>query len=323
MKVKQTQHIKSELASLQNLINRLYVDEPKPSLNNLEDASSIVLVKDEKELLGFVALYKTVKGFLTLGNYQCVNNVQVAELLFNKVKAISQAKACQKLLGPINGNTWHNYRFSTKNVAPFFLEHHHKKYYVQQWQAAGFKTYAKYFTFQETLKAYKPNPQNFNWLNDKPNLKLRQFNIHDAENDLTLLHQFCCEAFAENLLYTPISESKFKALYQPILPYLKNDLIDLVIERKNNKESIVGFLFAFQDLYNPTQIIAKTIARKSGDSYKGMAHFLTERLHLKASNKGCEKLLHAYLEGSNKSVKLSQQFGGEIFQQHELLYLNL
>jgi len=323
MKVRYSHNIRAETEGLQSLINRLYKTSIKPRLYNLKDASTVVIVEDENVVLGFVIVYQTIEDFLVLGNYQCINNTQVATLLFETIKQLAKQKGYQKLLGPINGNTWHSYRFSIKKIRPFFLEHIHKAYYLQQWAAAGFQPYANYYTFQETLGNYLPNEKNLNWLADKPQLTVRHLNVEVAENDLNLLHQFCSDAFANNLLYTSINQNAFKALYQPILPYLKKDLIDLVIKKKDTAESVVGFLFAFEDMYNPQQLIAKTIARKQGDAYKGLAHFLVERMLLKAANNGYTKLLHAYMESSNKSVKMSQKFGGQTYQDHQLLQLSL
>jgi len=76
-----------EKRRMQNLINCLYENGIKPSLNNLEDSSALILVEDESELLAFVTLYETNKDFLTLGNYQCVNDGQVANQLFEKRKS--------------------------------------------------------------------------------------------------------------------------------------------------------------------------------------------------------------------------------------------
>lgn len=311
------------VAQMQNLINHLYANQVKPSLTNLKDVSTVILVEDENELLAFVTLYKTGKGFLTLGNYQCIDDEEVSKQLFKKVKQYAHLNGYKKLLGPMNGNTWYSYRFNTKKTPPFFLEHIHLPYYVKQWRTAGFKPYANYFTFQETLNKYVPNQRNLNWLIDKPKLSVRNFNADDVKHDLDLLHQFCCEAFANNLLYTPIDKSAFRKLYIPILPYLKHDLIDLVIEKNDNIETVVGFLFAVEDLYNPSQIIVKTIARKQGENYKGLAHLLAERLLLKSANAGYEKLLHAYMESNNKSVKMSQAYGGTTHQDHVLFCLTL
>jgi len=323
IKVILTKHTQREVEGLQNLIDRLYNNDIKTQLNNLEDASTLISVVEGNEVLGFVAIYETIEGFLTLGNYQCIDDDSVVDKLFEKAKQFAKAKGYQKLIGPINGNTWHSYRFSTKKTPTFFLEHHHKSYYLKQWKKAGFKPHAEYFTFQESLGKYIPNHKNLNWLADKPQLSVRHFNVVDAGRDLSLLHQFCSEAFSNNLLYTPINESAFKALYQPILPYLKNDFIDLVIEQNGDVETVVGFLFAVEDIYEPTRLIVKTIARKPGETYKGLAHFLAERLLLKAANKGYQKLLHAYMESQNKSVKMSKKFGGKAYQDHVLLSLSL
>lgn len=322
-KVMLTKHIQRGVKGMQNLIDRLYSNDIKAQLNNLEDASALISVVEGNEVLGFVAIYETIEGFLTLGNYQCIDDDSVVDKLFEKAKQYAKAKGYQKLIGPINGNTWHSYRFSTKKTPTFFLEHHHKNYYLKQWKKAGFKPHAAYFTFQESLGKYFPNHQNLNWLDNKPQFSVRHFNVGNAENDLSLLHKFCCESFTKNLLYTSISENAFKSLYQPILPYLKNDFIDLVIEQNGDVETVVGFLFAVEDVYQPQQLIAKTIARKPGDAYKGLAHFLAERLLLKAANKGYKKLLHAYMESENKSVKMAQKFGGKIYQDHVLLSMSL
>ena len=55
------------------------------------------------------------------------------------------------LIGPMNGSTWDNYRFSLhNNFNNFLLEPYHPVYYNQQFLSAGFKPIAHYSSRMNT-----------------------------------------------------------------------------------------------------------------------------------------------------------------------------
>ena len=127
------------------------------------------------------------------------------------------------------------------------------------------------------------------------------------------------ELFADNVLFSPISQTDFIELYKPILPYLDENLIDFV----QDQDKVVGLLFAVKNHYNPKQVIVKTIARNPDDKYKGLANIMAANFYKKAIEMGYKSMLNAYFHLDNKSASVSKKYGGRMHQKHALFQLEL
>lgn len=302
------------------LIDQLYPNQIKPNLSNVEEAEYFVTTSIDEELKGFVALYinPSFPQLLILGNFECVNEIEVAENLFSQAKIIANKHQCKTLLGPMNGSTWFTYRFSVKQQAPFFLEAVHHDYYPDLWRKCGFSESARYQTNHVDFDSNFTLPDTSPYFAER-GLKSTNLDLQNADYELERLHEFCSRTFSKNVLYSPISLSKFKALYHPILPLLDEKLIDLVMDG----DQIVGLLFAVKNLYNPKQVIVKTMARDPEEKYRGLANSMVINFYAQAIELGFESMLNAYFHIDNKTNRLSKNFGGNMHQQYVLLQQEL
>jgi hypothetical protein len=307
-------------APFEELIEQLYQSPFKPRLSNTQAATRVITVTEEEQLLGFIFCYLSPSHpqHLILGNFECTNSSKVARKLFDEAKAVASQNNRAFLLGPMNGSTWFTYRFSLTGQTPFFMETIHKPYYVDLWESCGFRVKESYQTNIEDFSANTPSPDVQAYLS-KNQLTIRKFNKRSAIDELKILHSFCMQLFAENVLFSPISEEEFIALYQPILPYLDEDLIEFV----QDKDEIVGLFFTVKNHYNPEQVIVKTVARNPDSKYKGLGHIMAANFCQNAIAMGYKSMLNAYFHLDNKSAILSRNYGGSLLQKHALYQLNL
>ena len=96
-------------------------------------------------------LYYKGRKAVCLGNYECVNDALISQKILQK--AIEEAKTlgAEYIIGPMNGSTWDNYRFSLHHDTPnIFLESYHHLYYNEQFRAVGFELISRYFSSKDT-----------------------------------------------------------------------------------------------------------------------------------------------------------------------------
>jgi hypothetical protein len=297
------------------LVEKLYKADIKPNALRLPYAEVNVGVKRNKKWVAMASIFSNdafeYSGMV--GNYECVDNAEVAKFLFDEIENSARQKGFTDLIGPMHGDTWHSYRFSLLPKKPFLMESLHNQYYPAQWQQNGFTNWAEYQTNIEAIKKDIPQTEADFYFADK-NLTIMPFNNKKSIEDLKKIHAFCTQVFVHNFMYTPISEPDFLALYTPLLPHLKPSLIDLVLD----KDKMVGLIFAIDNLYTPQEVIVKTIARDLSDEYKGLAHHLAAKFQHKAFKMGYETMLHAYFHVENKSSRVSSNYDGQLYQQHVL-----
>ncbi len=298
-----------------NLVARLYSTK-KPNAINVKMAINNLAIFSNGEVQAVASLFSNnvIKGTLMVGNYECINDDGIAQFLFNAISKLANQMGLTTLIGPMHGDTWNSYRYSLLPKSPFFMEYIHQAYYINQWQKFGFSIWAKYQTNIENIDS------NFHLDNaasyfDSKGLCNRPFNIDQPIEDLKKIHAFCSNVFVNNFLYSPISQDDFIAMYTPLLPFLKPALIDIVTQN----DEIVGLLFAIDNLYATNEVIVKTIARDLSDEYKGLAHHMAANFQFKARKLGYETMLHAYFHVANKSSRVSENYNGQLYQQHILL----
>lgn len=305
-------------ARLTSVLEQLYAnDAHKAKLSNPEEAIAVITISEnDEDVVGFVYLYTNpaAPDYLILGNYQCTKNDAYAHTLLEEVNQYALNNGFKNLMGPMCGSTWYSYRFNDPPNPLFFLESVHKDYYPDQWKKEGFELIAKYQTNVETLSQLEVFPDQQDLIGNGK-LSIRPFSMEHAQRDLVYLHRFCSDQFVNNVLYSPISEAAFLKLYQPLLPLLDPEYMMMVFDKKE----MVGLLFAVPDLYNPEQIVVKTIARNLSSKYKGLAHAMSVLFVRKAIKDGYKKMVHAYIHVDNNSSSLSSNFGGRPLKFHYLL----
>ena len=93
-----------------------------------------------------------------MGGYECIDDMETSQMLLDVAKRKAKELDGKYLIGPMNGSTWQNYRFTVNNDQPsFFLEHIHQPYYPNQFIKAGFSLLSKYNSFLDPEIKLKPN----------------------------------------------------------------------------------------------------------------------------------------------------------------------
>ena len=126
-------------------------------------------------------------------------------------------------------------------------------------------------------------------------------------------------AFSRNAFYKPISEADFLAMYMPIVPMLKKELI--FFARRPDGE-LAGFLFAIPNYAEGPQ--SKTVIVKTYASLqRGAGGHLLYACEKAARDLGYDTAIHALMHESNDSAERSAADGAHIFRRYELLGLRL
>ena len=261
---------------------------------------------------------------LTIGHYQSADDQAGKELLQFAAKQARELGG-KWLLGPMNGSTWNSYRFKDRpEVESIFLEPDHHADYPQQFRQVGFEAIAHYQTNSSSAltapELEKLKQAETEW--QAKGLRLRTFDKSREEEELKNFAQFTQKAFANNFLFTPLSEAAFLDKYSLLMPYLDSSYI-LIAERDTQ---LVGFVLGIPDLLNPgsNQLIIKTLARDPAETYRGLGNFLAAKLIQLAMEKNFARFFHALMISDNRSKELSeQQYLGEVYQTYTLYGLNL
>ena len=261
---------------------------------------------------------------ITLGNYESIDNQQVASILFDESTKIAQSLGAKIILGPMNGSTWDNYRFSTSHdEAHFFLEPYHHLYYNEHFLNNGFALFARYFSSRDTTLSYDTPEvllREKHFLNE--NVRFRNIDLNDFEAELERLYNFNAVAFQTNHLYTPIEKKDFFEKYAAAKRIINPDFVRLA-ESENGE--LLGYFFCVQDFYNQQEksLILKTIARHPDKKWAGMGHVIANQIYRKAVEQGFQSVIHAFMFDDGYSTTISKNFSGERFKNYHLYEKNV
>lgn len=241
---------------------------------------------------------------LRLGWYDCVDRNAVAEALFDGVREHARRLGVSRIIGPINGTTWHRYRLADPSSAsPFFLDVHNKTWYVRQWLDAGAEEIASYFSTRfDRLGEYPEHDAHVARQRER-GIVLRELALDRFEEEMRLIHAVSLAGFQDNFLYTPIGAEEFIALYRPIYPLLRSELV-LIAESESG--NAVGFVFAVDNVVERSRrsLVMKSAAVLPEHAGHGLGHLLLETVHRTASEQGYDEIIHALIHRDNRSGRI-------------------
>lgn len=307
---------------LKNFSVKLYPQHPFPNLQCNETIDKnfdkgFVLHKDNEPAAMACVIcnsYLIFEGKKTacVAFYECIDTPEVSFTLLQFISDYCKSQGFKNLIGPLNGSTWNSYRFATATITDSFLsEPFHKGYYTNQFEQFGFKTIAEYVTRIDTKLVI---PKASTVLNE--NISFRNLDIENFEMEMKKVFAFCKHTFRNNFLYTLIDEEAFLKKYIAIKSVINPEFV-LIAEHEGE---IVGLILVLEDLYchRERRLIIKTLARKSGADYVGLAQELTSKLLNKASKYDYKSVLHAFMHQNNASTKVSKKFSGQPFRTYKL-----
>lgn len=226
-------------------------------------------------------------------------NIKAVNRLFEIIEQKAKENNCKKIIGPMNENTWNNYRFVSwkDNTPQFFLEEMNPLIYNEFFLLNNFNPCAKYYSdIQEITPTAK---------NNIAGIKFKHPKIKNSNELLETIYNLSIICFKDNPFYSEISKEEFFEKYNKLIPLIRPNLI--IIAEKDDKP--IGFMFAIPN-YNDKNfdtIIMKTIAVLPEYQGLGIGKEMFNRVLNNAYKKGYKKAISAYMYQSNISKKLPKE----------------
>lgn len=221
-----------------------------------------------------------------------------------------------QVIGPMEGDTWHSYRFVTDSDGspPFLLEPMNKPHEPGLFQEAGFQPIGSYFSARVPLTGTNPEMPA-----PGEDFTITCWSGEDPEKLFGQVYDLSVEAFSQNAFYKPISRPDFLKMYLPVVPLMKKELIFFATTPQGR---LVGFLFGIPNYAEGPQtrtVILKTYA----SLMRGVGRHLAHAFHSSARGLGYHSAIHALIHDDNLSALRSAAEGAEIFRRYTLFGLRL
>lgn len=237
-----------------------------------------------------------------IGWYECVDEPDAAETLLGEVAEWCKAEGFSRVLGPMNGDTWHSYRFAMPSAEPpFMLDLHHKSWYPTQFHGAGFESVAGYYSSRIPVDSSR-NGRIGRFVDRfaERGIRIREIDPDRFEEELSAIHAVSVAGFQHNLFYTPLCRESMIAMYSPLREMIDPSFV-LIAETTDGEP--VGFVFALPDRLAPenTSLVVKTVAATPVPAARGLGTLLVEMIHERARDQGYSSLVHAMMHEKNAS----------------------
>jgi hypothetical protein len=254
-----------------------------------------------------------------IGHYECIEDEKASQTILAAAEKQAKSNGVKFLIGPMNGSTWNNYRFSAHNDhRNFFLEAYNHVYYNEQWTSAGFESIMPYISNLDTqLKVDGEKLVMHEKRFTEKGAVFRNIKMDDVTSELHKIGKFSIEAFSDNLLYSPIKPEEFVAKYQQVAPLMKHEFVWLV---EDENQELHAVMFAIPDYFDPDgkTLIIKSLARKKETPFKGIGSFLTGKITQQAKEKGYTAVIHALMIADKASERISEKYAGTAYKRYNL-----
>ena len=195
-----------------------------------------------------------------LGHFEAEDDPDVVAALFDSAITWLRDHGTGSILGPLDGDTWHRYRFNVGpwDEPPFLMEPFQPPYYGPLWEAYGFRPLEHYYSKRvDEVPAAESRLKAVRRRVEQQGYRLRAYRRDSYESELRLLYDLSLAVFAGNYLYEPIEWDEFRALYDPLRSLIVPELLQFAFAPDGTP---AGFLFATIDW----QIAAAAASRRHG-----------------------------------------------------------
>lgn len=201
------------------------------------------------------AFVKAKDGFF--GFFDCINDQETANLLFEKATEWLKAEGLDKLQGPASPSTNDvcGLLVDGFDMPPVAMMPYNAPYYLTLLENIGFKKKTDLLAYQvmhETVndKSIRLLDTLQKRLLERNGIVIRKVNIKDFKNEVPKIREIYNIAWAENLGFVPMTEPEFAYLAKDLKMILNPDYC--LLAEKDGK--IIGFVLAIPDI---NQILIK------------------------------------------------------------------
>jgi GNAT superfamily N-acetyltransferase len=248
-------------------------------------------------------------GFI--GHYER-RDERAAQTLLDLARKRLALAGCGIVVGPVDGSTWHRYRFVTErgDRPPFLLEPDNPDAYPEDFRMAGFTPLAHYVSVEEiSLDRNDPRADRAKERLRQAGVCVRPIDLGRFGEELDCIYDVACASFADALFFSSISREAFRVTYEPIRPYLDADYIRVA----QHEERVVGFAFGIPDftaLQRGQQIdtvVGKTQAVVPEPRYRGLGAVMLNDVRRSAHRRGMRRIIHALIREDNVALNNSKR----------------
>jgi GNAT superfamily N-acetyltransferase len=208
--------------------------------------------------------------FGQIGFFECTpGNDDDGRRVLDAALAWLKDRGCRTVLGPMNGSTWHSYRFVVdwKDTSPLLLEPNNPLRYPALWEAHGFTRHpVPYYSGAHDNADVVQSLQAKHDAALAAGYRMDDVDFGDIPGVLKTMFELSTRIFADNAFYSDITWPEFAALYDGIERILDRRLVQWL---KAPSGEIAGFAFGVPDQ-------AEAARRMRGDTgWLGKFRFLT------------------------------------------------
>lgn len=255
-----------------------------------------------------------------IGHYVAVDGAAASRVL-QAACALLAENGCTLAVGPMDGSTWRRYRLLTeRGTEPtFFLEPDNPDDWPGHFERSGFRALAHYYSALcknlDTVRTADAVALRLR----KYGFTIRPIELARIDSELSTLWSLATDAFADNFLYTPITEEEFQTMYKALLPALRPELV-LIAEREGRA---AGFGFAVPDVMQAKRgvpvdtLVFKTIGVTKCMNRRGIGKWIFDCTLQAARTLGYQRAIYALIHADNPSGRLAHQSGRD-FRRYTL-----
>jgi hypothetical protein len=184
-----------------------------------------------------------------IGLYECEQNGEASEVLFETALASLRSSGCRVAWGPMDGSIWTSYRCMTTGFEgpSFYGEPRNKSWYPTQFAAAGFtplKTWSSFFLSRSCVERILSSVEAHRRKAVESGYTIRHPDLRRLDDELRSIHSMILDAFSGFLGFTPIAFSEFKALFKGLPSVWDPDLVQIAVDPEG---SDAGFNLVLPD----------------------------------------------------------------------------
>ncbi len=263
-----------------------------------------------------------------VGHYYANDSEAACAVLETALHVLAQ-HGCTVAIGPMDGSMWETHRFviGGSNEPPFLLEPSHPASFVAHFTRMGFDILTTY-TSARVPDLATAVPTRFARrtarqarLTADEGITVRHLTAAEVEDPYRMhalwrqVFRLSLDAFADNLLYTPITETAFFLIYGELLNRVA--LVPELLWVAEQHRDLVGVVFAFPD-WSPAQhaaaenaaagtvdsVVVHTLAVSRAHTGMGLGGLLVDCAQAQALAMGYRRAIHVLMPDGSRACDI-------------------
>lgn len=253
-------------------------------------------------------------GFI--GHFEAADDPEAVGELLATACAWLRDTGVDRIVGPLNGDTWHRYRWNVgpHEASPFLLEPVNPEFYPRLWRDCGFLPLQTYVSQRiEDIPAVLGALGRVEEAIRDRGFCFRPFRLEEVDRELRRMYELSSVIFRDNFLYRPITWERFRALYVGVERLIEPGLVWFCEDRSGTP---VGFVFSYPDS-SPGVVNVKSLGRLPGRATAGLGGALMAQSLRGAVAAGRRRANMCLIRAGNQSGNLDRGHA-QVFRSYVL-----